>query len=161
MLVRETAAGAIELRYRGRLMQWTEIAPPAPPLPPAVRPQLSSPPHRPARPSADHPWRRDTRATDRERALSVPGDPAMTSPWHAAGGVDAQNAPPLLGTPQAGVPHAPTGRPGFSFGRDISISSRRGTFLFRVDKWCERFWRVSRSGVVSGLSVDAMAVGDT
>jgi hypothetical protein len=69
VLVRENAAGAIELRYRGRLLQWTEIDAPVKPTPPAVRPRLSSAPHRPARPSADHPWRRDTRATDRERAL--------------------------------------------------------------------------------------------
>ena len=70
VLVRENAAGAIELRYRGRLMQWTEIDAPVKPTPPAVRPRLSSAPHRPARPSADHPWRRDTWALDRGRALS-------------------------------------------------------------------------------------------
>src|SRR5437762_4972099 len=69
VVVREASDGTIELRYRGRLMQWTEIAAPIKP-PPAVRPPRSSAPHRPARPSADHPWRRDTRALDRERALS-------------------------------------------------------------------------------------------
>jgi hypothetical protein len=69
VVVREASDGAIELRYRGRLMQWTEIAAPVKPPPPAVRPRLSSAPHRPARPSPDHPWRRDTRAIDRERAL--------------------------------------------------------------------------------------------
>ena len=68
VVVREARDGAIELRYRGRLMQWTEIAAPVKPTP-AKRPPLSSAPHRPARPSADHPWRRDTRAIDRERAL--------------------------------------------------------------------------------------------
>lgn len=73
--VREARDGAIELRYRGRLMQWTEIAAPVQPAPPAVRPRLSSAPHRPARPSADHPWRRDTRAMDRERALSRAAQP--------------------------------------------------------------------------------------
>jgi hypothetical protein len=66
VLVRENATGAIELRYRGHLMPWTEIAAPVKPTLPAVRPRLLSAPHRP---SADHPWRRDTRATDRERAL--------------------------------------------------------------------------------------------
>ena len=69
VVVREAVTGAIEIRYRGRLMQWTEIAAPVKPTPPAVRTRLSSAPHRPARPSADHPWRRDTRAIDRERAL--------------------------------------------------------------------------------------------
>jgi transposase len=59
VLVRENAAGAIELRYRGRLMPWIEIAAPVTPKPPAVRPRRSSAPQRPARPSADHPWRRD------------------------------------------------------------------------------------------------------
>ena len=69
VLVREAVTGAIEIRYRGRLMRWTEI--PAPVKPPsAAQPRLSSAPHRPARPSADHPWRRDTRAIDRERALA-------------------------------------------------------------------------------------------
>jgi hypothetical protein len=71
VLVRENAAGAIELRYRGRLMPWTEIAAPVPRPAPVARPRLSSAPHRPARPSADHPWRRDTRTTARERALQA------------------------------------------------------------------------------------------
>lgn len=75
VLVREAQNGAIELRYRGRLMQWTEIAAPVKPTPPAVRTRLSSAPHRPARPSADHPWRRQTRSVDRERALSRAAQP--------------------------------------------------------------------------------------
>jgi transposase len=68
VVVCEARDGAIELRYRGRLIRWTEIAAPVKPTPPAVRTRLSSAPHRPARPSPDHPWRRDTRAIDRERA---------------------------------------------------------------------------------------------
>ena len=75
VVVREARDGAIELRYRGRLMQWTEIAAPLKPTPPAVRPRLSSAPHRPARPSVDHPWRRDTRAIDRKRALARAAQP--------------------------------------------------------------------------------------
>ena len=70
VVVREGPDGAIELRYRERLMQWTEIAAPLKPPPAAKRTPLSTAPHRPARPSADHPWRRDTRALDRERTLS-------------------------------------------------------------------------------------------
>jgi transposase len=69
VMVHEASDGAIELRYRGRLMKWTEIAAPVKPPPLAVRTRLSSAPHRPARPSGDHPWRRDTRAIDQERAL--------------------------------------------------------------------------------------------
>src|SRR5947199_6102720 len=58
VLVRENASGAIEIRYRERLMQWMEIAPPAKPTPAARRtPAVPTAPHRPARPSADHPWR--------------------------------------------------------------------------------------------------------
>ena len=70
VLVRENASGAIEIRYRERLMQWTEIAAPVKPMPAARRMPLSTAPHRSARPSADHPWRRDIRVIDRERALS-------------------------------------------------------------------------------------------
>ena len=75
VLVREAQDGAIELRYRGRLMQWTEIAAPVKPTPAPVRAPLSTAPHRPARPSVDHPWRRDTRLIDRERALSRAAQP--------------------------------------------------------------------------------------
>jgi transposase len=75
VLVREAQDGAIELRYRGRLMQWTEIAAPVKPTPAPVRAPRSTAPHRPARPSADHPWRRDTRLIDRERALSRAAQP--------------------------------------------------------------------------------------
>jgi hypothetical protein len=67
VVVREARDGALELRYRGRPMQWTEIAAPVKPTPLAVRAPLSSAPHRPARPSADHPWRRNTRAADHAR----------------------------------------------------------------------------------------------
>ena len=75
VLVRENASGAIEIRYRDRLMRWREIAAPVKPTPAARRPPLSTAPHRPARPSADHPWRRDTRAIDRERALNRAAQP--------------------------------------------------------------------------------------
>jgi hypothetical protein len=75
VLVRENVSGVIEIRYRDRLMQWTEITAPVKPTPPVRRPPLSTAPHRPARPNADHPWRRDTRAPDRERALSRAAQP--------------------------------------------------------------------------------------
>jgi transposase len=69
VVVRENASGAIEIRYRERLMQWTEIAAPVKPTPAAKRTPLSTAPHRPARPSADHPWRRGSWAIHSERAL--------------------------------------------------------------------------------------------
>jgi transposase len=68
VLVREDPTGALEIRYRGRVMPWTEIAAPVRPPAPPVRPRLSSAPHRPARPSPDHPWRRNTRVADAARA---------------------------------------------------------------------------------------------
>ena len=65
VLVREAVTGAIEMRYRGRLMRWTEIPAPPPrrPLTPpaagATTGAATNGGHRVvARPSADHPWRR-------------------------------------------------------------------------------------------------------
>lgn len=62
VVVREAANGALEIRYRGRLMRWTEI--PAPLSKPTVA--LTVPPpasvitaRRRWHPSAEHPWRRD------------------------------------------------------------------------------------------------------
>ena len=61
VVVREAVTGAIEIRYRGRLMHWTEISAPAPKVPapavPAPRPAATAPLGR-SRPNADHPWRR-------------------------------------------------------------------------------------------------------
>ncbi len=68
VVVQENAAGTIELRYRGQRLTWSEIAAP-PPKVSAPRPAVPKA-RSPFRPSADHPWRRDTRAEDRERALS-------------------------------------------------------------------------------------------
>jgi len=60
VLVRENAAGAIELRYRGRVMHWSEI-----PAPPSSRPSrrrraghggAGACTRATARPVADHPW---------------------------------------------------------------------------------------------------------
>ena len=48
----------------------------------------------------------------------------------AAGAVDAQTRPPLLGKPQNGFPQAPTRIPS----EDISIELREGTFLTSFDK---------------------------
>ena len=67
VIVRENPAGTIEIRYRGRRLTWTEVATP---LRPPVAPRPPVPKARSAyRPSADHPWKRDTRDTDRELAL--------------------------------------------------------------------------------------------
>jgi hypothetical protein len=68
VLVRETQTGAIELRYRGQVMTWTEIAAPLKPAPVRLPDLAVSPVRSARRPSADHPWRRDTRAVDDERA---------------------------------------------------------------------------------------------
>jgi transposase len=58
----ESVEGRLEIRYRGRVMRWTEIvarrsAPPAP-IPLAPAPLASSPLTRPGGAPADHPWRR-------------------------------------------------------------------------------------------------------
>jgi hypothetical protein len=61
VLVREAVTGAIEIRYRGRLMHWTELPAPPPKVPaPAVpvRPPAAAATRARARPNADHPWRR-------------------------------------------------------------------------------------------------------
>jgi transposase len=61
VVVREAVTGAIEIRYRGRLMRWTEIATPEPHGPAATvpaRPPAASAPRARSRPSPDHPWRR-------------------------------------------------------------------------------------------------------
>lgn len=61
VVVREAVTGAIEIRYRGRLMRWTEIPAPAPKAPaPAVPapPPAATATRARARPNADHPWRR-------------------------------------------------------------------------------------------------------
>jgi len=55
VLVREAVTGAIEIRYRGRLMRWSEIPAPAPK--PKVAMAGVGTGGRPRRPSADHPWR--------------------------------------------------------------------------------------------------------
>ncbi|MPZ21788.1 MAG: ISNCY family transposase [Luteitalea sp.] len=72
VLVREAVTGAIEIRYRGRLMRWTEIpTPPSkPPTPPARRPTAPAAGRALSRPSADHPWRRGY-AERQQRALEV------------------------------------------------------------------------------------------
>jgi hypothetical protein len=72
VLVRENAAGAIELRYRGRVLRWSEIpAPPPKAPPPAVvrRPVGTGAPARRG-PSADHPWARGY-ADRQARALGL------------------------------------------------------------------------------------------
>jgi transposase len=57
VVVREAVTGAIEIRYRGRLMRWSEI--PAPVPKPTVAPLGVGTGGSPlSRPSADHPWRR-------------------------------------------------------------------------------------------------------
>jgi hypothetical protein len=67
VLVRENPAGAIEIRYRGRPLQWTELtSPPAKPVGPRVA--VVPPAQSRWRPNADHPWRRDTRPVERELA---------------------------------------------------------------------------------------------
>jgi transposase len=64
VLVREAATGAIEIRYRGQLIRWTEIAAPAPKPRVAPRPGAGPGTNPLSRPSADHPWRRGYQARE-------------------------------------------------------------------------------------------------
>jgi hypothetical protein len=73
VLVRENAAGAIEMRYRGRLVRWSEIpAPPlkvpCPPLPARPRTGVVAPARR--GPSGDHPWSRGYDERQEQRAIA-------------------------------------------------------------------------------------------
>ncbi len=77
VVVREAVTGALEIRYRGRLMRWREI--PAPPPRRSLTAPVARVPApaamttgRPVRPSADHPWsrgfdERQQRAVERAR----------------------------------------------------------------------------------------------
>jgi len=60
VLVREAVTGAIEIRYRGRLMRWHDIPapPPAVTAATATRPVIAPASRSLCRPSVDHPWRR-------------------------------------------------------------------------------------------------------
>jgi len=60
VLVREAVTGAIEIRYRGRLMRWREIPAPLPKPAAALVPRRAATPAGRFRcpPSVDHPWRR-------------------------------------------------------------------------------------------------------
>ena len=63
VLVCEDEAGGIEIRYRDRVVRWTEITTPRPvPAPPRPTPptpsRVAGPGRTPWRPDADHPWRR-------------------------------------------------------------------------------------------------------
>jgi transposase len=79
VLVREAADAAIEIRYRDRLMRWTEITS-APAGTAAVRVATTTPAASPRakhlrrwRPDADHPWRRDMAPVFAEVRGALPG----------------------------------------------------------------------------------------
>jgi transposase len=77
VLVYEAADGQIEIRYRGRAMRCTEVAPDIVARPPAVTPARPAPRGpRPSirirpRPSADHPWSRGYEERARRRGEQV------------------------------------------------------------------------------------------
>jgi transposase len=58
VVVCEGMDGRLEIRYRDRVMRWTEIAPRVQPAQPTVRPPSppTAGPRRRSHPSADHPW---------------------------------------------------------------------------------------------------------
>ena len=75
VIVFEDPAGQLEIRYRDRVMRWTEIlgsvggpAPPPPPAAPRARTHVTVRPRR--APSLDHPWRRSDEDRAREQLLA-------------------------------------------------------------------------------------------
>jgi transposase len=72
VLVREAVTGAIELRYRGRLIRWHEIPapPPKPKSAPVAAQPATAPVGAPFRPNSDHPWRRGY-AERHQRAVAL------------------------------------------------------------------------------------------
>jgi transposase len=115
--VREAVTGAIEMRYRGRLMRWTEIPAPPPRLPltpPAARARRPAPA---ARPRADHPGVRHRNDWERPRAgRPSRGSLVAAEPW------TPRTRPPLLGN------HRTVST---SSHRQSRLVVRKGTFLFR------------------------------
>jgi transposase len=73
VLVYETIDGQIEIRYRDRVMRWTEVTAPAPtPAPSSTRTTPAPRRSHPSRwkPCADHPWRRSVDASHSARQLA-------------------------------------------------------------------------------------------
>lgn len=76
VVVCEDAAGQLEIRYRDRVIRWTEVA--APIAPATAKPRPTTPrvpqPTTPIRsrrvPCADHPWRRSVEERQREQVLA-------------------------------------------------------------------------------------------
>ncbi len=129
VLVREAVTAAIEIRYRGRLMQWTEIAAPLKPIPAATRPPLSMAP--PSARSAERgPSLASRHPRHRPRACAEPRRPTVKSLWKLTQPWTPRTRPPLLGKPTDGFStssHRPYGsftRGHFYFAKngDISIS---------------------------------------
>jgi transposase len=74
VVIFEDPAGQLEIRYRERVIRWTEIAVPVVQSPPPVR--VPRPPRQAVssgtrrKPSADHPWRRGHEQQEREEILA-------------------------------------------------------------------------------------------
>ena len=125
VLVREAVTGAIEIRYRGRLMRWTEIPapPPRPPLtPPAARAAAGG--RRIGRPAE-----RGSPVAPRLRRATAAGRRAGLAPdrglWTPAQRADAfRTAPTAPWARSFGTKAATGGRGHFYFAKngDISIS---------------------------------------
>ena len=136
-----TRAGAIEIRYRDRLMQWTEIAAGAG----AADGGAAGAGHRAPPPGASAALGRSPVASgvqDYAAGATLAIDrrawarrPSREEPVEADAAVDAQNAP-TAAWKTADVFHS-SHRRSCSQG-DISISLRMGTFLFRFDNHCVR-----------------------
>ncbi len=127
VMVRENARGAIEIRYRDRLIQWTEIAAPAKPCRP--RGERRRPPPRIGPLGRARTIRGG--ATPGRSIVSAPGlgRPSREEPVEADAAVDAQNAPTVLGKPPERVLHKLPQAVSL-VQKGLSIA-KNGTFLLR------------------------------
>ena len=119
VLVRENASGAIEIRYRERLMQWTEIAAP---VEAHAGSEAAAAVHRPAsaRSAERGPSLASRHPRHRPGARAEPRRPAvkslkLTQPW------TPRTRPPRLGTHRTGFHELP---------QAVSLV-QKGTLLFR------------------------------
>ena len=103
VLVCENAAGTVEIRYRDRVMRWTEIiagaaAPPRPvPVLPATIAARPAAPRGP-RAAANHPWRQGFKDMGRDVPVLAAGE-VTNRPWKLPEPRTPRTRPPLLGKP--------------------------------------------------------------
>ena len=130
VVVRENAAGAIERRYRGRVMHWSEI--PAPPPKPAVRRRRARPSRRRRVPPSQR-RSRVGRSSVAPRGRRLP-DPAAVAAAERSGPPATGDRAQCVGTHVRG--HRPCGEAGVRRMtlRDLVLRLRALAFRRRVER---------------------------